>query len=326
VGADPVSEDLDLNLLRVFDALMDTGSVSAAAVRLHLSIPATSRALGRLRRAMDDPILVRAGRGLVPTPFALRSAGRVRALLEGAAELRRDKPDGDPRTWRRSFVVRINDGLSPVLAPRLISQVTREAPGVHLRFVTDDSDDPDALRTGSIDLDIGLADTPAPDVHVEELLVDRLVAVVSAQSDLGRARALTIDQVCSYPHISSGPGGWANAALDDALAQIGRVRRVVAAVPTYAVACLLALEDDVIVSIPSLLARHLEDRRVPVRWHELPLTIPGATVDQRWHRRLDADRPTRWLRHHVTSALEPLAAADHRRPTEVGARGHGEGL
>lgn len=310
-----MSDDLDLNLLRVFDALMATGSVSAAAAQLHLSIPATSRALGRLRRAMDDPILVRAGRGLVPTPFALRSAGRVRALLEGAAELRRDKPDGDPHTWRRSFVIRINDGLSPVLAPRLISRVTREAPGVRLRLVTDDSDDPEALRNGTVDLDIGLADTPAPDVHVEELLVDRFVALVSAQSELGRAHQLNVEQLCRYPHISSGRGGWAPTALDDALEQIGQVRRVVAAVPTYAVACLLALEDDVIVVIPSLLARHLEDRRVPVRWHELPLTIPGGTVDQRWHRRLDADPPTRWLRRHVTTALEQLAAADHPRPT-----------
>jgi DNA-binding transcriptional LysR family regulator len=315
LGGALVADDLDLNLLRVFDALMDTGSVSAASARLHLSVPATSRALGRLRRAMDDPILVRAGRGLVPTPFALRSAGRVRALLEAAAELRTDKPDGDPKTWRRSFAVRINDGLSAVLAPRLISQISHEAPGVHLRFVTDDSDDPEALRNGSIDLDIGLAETPAPDVHIETLLVDRLVAVVSAQSELGRARQLTVDHLCSYSHISSARSGWASEALDDALEQIGRSRRVVAAVvPTYAVACLLALEDDVIVVIPSLLARHLVDRKVPVRWHELPLALPSRTVDQRWHRRLDADRPTQWLRHHVTTALNHLAAADHHRP------------
>ncbi|GAB3909570.1 hypothetical protein GCM10029964_111340 [Kibdelosporangium lantanae] len=75
-----MSDQLDLNLLRVFDALLQDGSVTAAAERLHLSIPATSRALGRLRRAMHDPILVRAGRGMVPTPFALRTAPRVRSL------------------------------------------------------------------------------------------------------------------------------------------------------------------------------------------------------------------------------------------------------
>ena len=87
-----MADDLDLNLLRVFDALMDTGSVAQAAVRLHLSAPATSRALGRLRRAMNDPILVRAGQRLVPTPFAQRSAARVKALLDAAAGLRPAPP------------------------------------------------------------------------------------------------------------------------------------------------------------------------------------------------------------------------------------------
>lgn len=301
-----MADQFDLNLLRVFDALMDTGSVSAAAARLHLSVPATSRALGRLRRAMDDPILVRAGRGLVPTPFALRSAGPVRMLLESAADLRADKPDSDPQTWRRSFAIRVNDGLSPVLAPRLISRIASEAPAVQLRFVPDDTDHPDALRDGTIDLDIGLTDTPAPDVHVQELLADRPVAVVSANSTLGRARLLTVDQLCRLPHIVSANSGWAGQSLDDALERVGRSRRVVAVVPTYAVSALLALEDGVIAVLPCLLARHLVDRDVPVRWHELPIALPSMRVDQRWHRRLNDDRPTQWLRHHVYAALDDL--------------------
>jgi DNA-binding transcriptional LysR family regulator len=298
-----VSDNLDLNLLRVFDALMDTGSVSGAAARLHLSVPATSRALGRLRRAMDDPILVRAGRGLVPTPFALRSAGRVRALLEGAAELLTDTSEAGPHGWRRSFAVRINDGIAPVLAPRLINRIASEAPGVRLRFVPDDSDHPDALRNGSIDLDIGLAEPPAPDVKVQDLYTDRYVALVSAQSRLGRARRLTVEQLCRYPHISPARAR-AGTLLDDALEQIGRSRRIIAVVPTYAVASLLALEDDVIALVPGVLARHLVDRQVPVRWYELPLELPGVTVHLRWHRRLDGDHPSRWLRDHVAASLE----------------------
>jgi DNA-binding transcriptional LysR family regulator len=298
---DAMTDNLDLNLLRVFDALLDTGSVSGAAERLHLSVPATSRALGRLRRAMDDPIMVRAGRGLVPTPFALRSAGRVRALLEGAAELLTDTSEGEPQTWRRSFTVRLNDGLAPVLAPRLINRIANEAPGVRLRFVPDDSDHPDALRNGSIDLDIGLAEAPAPDVKVKELYTERYVAVVSAQSQLGRARRLTVEQLCRYPHISPARAR-APTLLDDALEQIGRSRRVIAVVSTHAVAALLALEDDVIALVPSVLARHLVDRHVPVRWHEIPLELPTVTVELRWHRRLDGDRPSRWLRDHIVAA------------------------
>ncbi len=304
-------EHLDLNLLRVFDALMETGSVSGAAVRLHLSVPATSRALARLRSAMDDPIMVRAGRGLVPTPFAMRSAGRVRALLEGAADLLTDTSDSDPRTWQRSFAIRVNDGLAPVLASRLITRIATEAPGVTVRYVADDSDHPDALRDGSIDLDIGLDEPPAPDINVRVLGGTRYVALVSAHSKLGRARRLTVDQLCRHPHISASHSR-ARLLVDDALAQLGRSRRIAAIVPTYAVAAMLALEDEVIALVPSFLGRHLADHGVPVRWHELPLELPSVTAHLRWHRRMDGDRPSRWLRGHVVACLKEPAAPGTR--------------
>ena len=295
---------IDLNLLRVFDALMDTGSVSGAADRLHLSVPATSRALGRLRRAMNDPILVRAGRGLVPTPFALRSVHRVRALLDGADDLLSDSAGDAPAGWRRTFAIRINDGLTPVLAPRLISRVADEAPGVAFRFVSQSSKDPDSLRDGTVDLDIGVSDTPAPDLHVKTILVDHFVAVVSAKSRLGRVRRLTVAHLSDYPHISASRRGLARGPLDDALSEVGRSRRVIATVPTYAVATLLALEEDVIALVPRVLARHMVDRGLPVRWHEIPLPMPEVRIDLRWHRRLDSDAQTRWLRDHAVTALQ----------------------
>ena len=295
------ANEIDLNLLRVFDALMETGSVSAAAEQLHLSVPAASRALGRLRRAMGDPIMVRAGRGLVPTPFAVRSAVRVRTLLDGAGELLSDATDDDPMTWRRTFVIRINDGLSPVIAPRLIDRTAVQAPGIALRFVSQSSKDPDKLRDGSVDLDVGVADTSAPDLQVRELFVDHFVALVAADSTLGRVRQLTVEHLCHYPHVSASRRGLDRGPLDDALAEIGRSRRVIATVPTYAVAALLALEDGVIALIPSLLARHLLDRRLPVRMLEVPLLLPGARIDMRWHRRLDRDPQSRWLRAQVST-------------------------
>ena len=166
-GARAMSDNLDLNLLRVFDALMDTGSVSGAAARLHLSVPATSRALGRLRREMNDPIMVRAGRGRVPTPFALRSAGRVRALLEGAAELLTHTSEGEPQTWRRSFTVRINEGVAPLLAPRLISRIANEAPGVRLVLEADD----DVVGVPDYDhVARGLAPSPAFGPKIENVM------------------------------------------------------------------------------------------------------------------------------------------------------------
>lgn len=298
---------VDLNLLRVFDALMDTGSVARAAERLHLSAPATSRALSRLRRAMNDPILVRAGRGLVPTPFAQRSAGAVKGLLEAADRLRNDPADSDPGTWRRTFAIRLNDALVPVIAPRLTRLIAGEAPGVRVRFIGQDSEEPDPLRDGSIDLDVAVGNPAPPDVHSSALFTDRFVAVVAAESALGQASGLTLDDLCGHPHVSASRRGLARGPLDDALEEVGRSRRVAAVVPSYAVGALMALEDDVICLVPRVIAAHLIERGVPLRRHEIPFDLPTAEAEMRWHRRVDDDVASRWLRRRVAEAVEGLA-------------------
>ena len=299
------AEQLDLNLLRVFDALLDTSSVSKAADRLHLSIPATSRALGRLRHAMNDPILVRAGRGMVPTPFAQRSAARVRALLNDADGLRSNTV-GDPATWRRTFTIRINDALSPFLAPRLTRLVAAQSPHVQVRFVAQQSKKVDLLRDGTLDLDVGVADPPPPDVLTSVLFTDVFVAVVSAASVLGRKPTLTLDDLCSVPHVSASRRGLDRGPLDDALERAGHTRHVAAIVPTYAVGALMALEDDMLCLIPSRLASHLQERGVPLRAHQVPVDLPVSVVQQRWHQRVDADPASLWLRDAMNTASRVL--------------------
>ncbi|WP_067498354.1 LysR family transcriptional regulator [Actinoplanes sp. TFC3] len=298
-----MADSLDLNLLRVFDALLDTGSVAEAAVRLHLSAPATSRALSRLRRAMNDPILVRAGRGLVPTPFAQRSVRTVRALLEAADGLRAESAGSDPSSWQRSFSIRVNDALTPVLASRLTRRIAGEAPGVRLRFMRQEAKEPEALRDGSLDLDVGVADPPPPDIHTSLLFTDRFVAVVAAGSELGRAPELNLDDLCRHPHISASRRGLARGPLDDALERLGRSRHVAAVVPSYAVGALMAMEDDLICLVPQVTATHLIERGVPLRYHEVPFELPTADVELRWHRRVHNDPASRWLREHVREAL-----------------------
>ncbi|OZD55628.1 LysR family transcriptional regulator [Rhodococcus sp. 06-1477-1B] len=293
---------MDLNLLRALDALLQTGSVSLAAERLHLSVPATSRALGRLRQTMNDPLLVRAGRGMVPTAFALRMAPRVRSVLDEIARLR-DPVDDDPSTWHRTFAIRINDALSPVLAPRLTRLVAARAPHVQLRFVAQESKTVALLRDGTLDLDVGVVDPGPPDVRASVLFADTFVAVVSAASKIGRMPRLDLDDLCAVPHVSASRRGLDRGPLDEALEARGRSRRVVAVVPTYAVGALMALEDDVLCLIPSVLARHLTDRGVPLRVHEVPVDLPKATVQQRWHERVDADPASSWLRAMVQHAV-----------------------
>lgn len=307
-------KDLDLNLLWVFDALMETGSVAAAADTLHLSAPATSRALSRLRRAMNDPIMVRAGRGLVPTPFALRCRAQVRALLETATQLP-TKPAESPSTWRRTFAIRINDGLTPVISSRLAGPISAEAPGVTLRFVSQDSKAPEPLRDGTLDLDLGVADPPPPDVNTQTLFVDRVVALVAADSDLGRADGLSLDDMVRYPHVSASRRGLDHGPIDDRLREAGLSRRVTSVVPNYAAAALMAMQPDLISIAPRVLAEDLVQRGMPVRWHDYPLPLPHVDVDLRWHRRLDEDPASQWLRNHILAAVEPLTTRLAQRPT-----------
>lgn len=200
------TDQLDLNLLRVLDALARTSSVSGAAGLLHLSVPATSRAIGRLRVALGDPLLVRAGRAMVLTPFASSAGARVRRLLDEVDQLGSDTV-GSPATWRRSFSVRINDALTPVIAPRLTRMVAAEAPSVQLRFVRQDSKSVDRLRDGSVDLDVGVADPGPPDVRTSVLFVDLFVAVVAASSALGHQRTISVEDLCSVPHVSASRRG-----------------------------------------------------------------------------------------------------------------------
>jgi len=302
-------EDIDLNLLRVLDAVMDAGTVTGAAERLHLSVAATSRALGRLRRAMGDPILVRAGRGFAPTPFAERSVGRVRRILHETDLLRRDT-GGEPRTWSRTFVVRINDALAPALIPRLQRAVQHEAPGVRLRFEAQESKTAEALRDGSLDLDVGIVAPSVPDVLSEMLFTDRFVAVVSAESPLGRAAHVSIDDFCAVPHVSASRRGLARGPVDDLLEASGRRREVTVVVPSYLVGALTVVGSDLACMLPWVLASHLRDNGMPLRILDLPLKLPTAPVEQRWHRRVDGDEASRWLRSTLVRVVQDVALRD----------------
>jgi len=308
-----MADSLDLNLLRVFDALMQTGSVTGAAEQLHLSPPATSRALSRLRRAMGDEIMVRAGRGLVPTPFAQRARHTVRRLLEEASQLGRDGQGTDPSGWRRIFSVRINDALVPVLAPSILACAREQATGITIRFVAEGTESPDALRDGTIDLDIGVADPILPDLHMQRLFKDDYVAVFAATSTLAKSPNLTIDQLCSMPHLTASRRGRMHGPIDTALQQWGYRRQVIASAPSMTAAAILALEDDLIVPMPSLLAGHLIAKGLPLCQRAMPFELPALDIAMQWHQRLAMDRPTQWLRNLIVAAVPPHLHGDRTR-------------
>lgn len=299
-----VSDNLDLNLLRVFDALLREGSVTGAAERLHLSIPATSRALARLRRAMDDPILVRAGRGMAPTPFALRAAPRVRSLLDEASALISADRELALAEIERTFTIRINDGVAATLSYAAVEATSAVAPGVVLRFVAQSDESAEALRDGSVDLDIGIQKATAPDIQSTVLYRERLVGIVRADSPLGSRRRPTLAQLCQHPHVSASRRGRARGPLDTALEAAGLQRHVAAVVPTFAMAALLVSAGCLVGLVPSRFAEQYSPS-LGIRWFPIPAELPEFDVSLLWHARLDADPAQRWLRDIIRSAVTP---------------------
>jgi DNA-binding transcriptional LysR family regulator len=201
VTCDPVRMARDLNLLVTLDVLLEEGSVTRAGERLALSPSAMSRALARLRRATGDPLLVRSGRGLVPTPRAIELRDRVHRLVREAEEVLRPVAELDPATLDRTFTLRVGDGFVERFGPGLVAAVGREAPGVRLRFLRRTTKDTGPLRTGGVDLETGVIDRPlTPDVLSEPLLTDRFIGVVRAGHPLTTGE-ITVARYASARHV-----------------------------------------------------------------------------------------------------------------------------
>lgn len=181
----------DLNQLFVLHAVLSENSVVRAARRLHLSPSAMSRALARVREAVGDPILVKAGRTLVPTPRATEMRERVAQVIHDAQTVLLPTTAPDLRRVVRTFTLRSSEGFVETFGPDLVTSVMKDAPGIRLRFVPRSTRDATGLREGSVDLETGVVDrTTSPELRQVPLFRDRLVAVMRAEHPL-RKRRLT---------------------------------------------------------------------------------------------------------------------------------------
>ena len=292
----------DLNLLVALDALLATESVTGAAARLGLSPPAVSRALGRLRRVTGDPLLVRAGRRLVPTPRALELRGRVGAVMRDAgAVLGRGGAAPPPRDFERTFTIRAEDVLIGEYAGRLAEAAGRTAPNARLRFVHQGDKDVEVLRTGQADLDVSAVGTTGPEIKVQHLFRDRFVAAVRAGHPLVAER-VTARRFAEHPHVSASRRGKTRGPVDDALAALGLSRRVTLVVPTASAALLAAAASDLVATVPDRTGAAVS-RVLGLVVFKLPVETPWVDVYQCWHPRFDADPEHRWLRDLVRTVV-----------------------
>ncbi|SDQ89519.1 LysR family transcriptional regulator [Quadrisphaera sp. DSM 44207] len=310
---------LDLNLLTTLDALLEEGSVSGAADRLHLSPPAMSRALGRLRRATGDEVLVRTGRTMTPTPWAVAVRAQVHALVQQAHAVLSPDRDLDPASLDRTFALRWHDAVTATVGPALLARVRERAPGVRLRFLPETSDDPDDLRHGRVDLEVH-AGSAAGGVRYETVAHDHLVVVLRAGHPAAANGELSLERYAAAEHVTVSRRGRLRDAVDDALEARGLARRVVAAAPTASAALHFVRSGDLIAAVPSTaasaLAGQADLQRLP-----LPLDLPPVPLGIAWHQRYDGDPAHAWLRDLVRTALRAASSGQGQEPPAAGGSG-----
>lgn len=284
----------DFNLLVTLDVLLAEGSVARAARRLRLSPSAMSRALARLRATMGDPLLVRVGRSLVPTPRALALREQVSQLVQTGAAVLRPTGNHSPGQIVRTFTLRTSEGFVENFGPSLIARIGEEAPGVRLRFVQKPDKDSALLRDGTVDLETGVVEKlTSPELKVQALFQDRWIGVVRKGHPLSRGK-ITPARYAAGRHISVSRYGLDKDPLDAALGSLGLERTVVVSlVGGFATALALARASDLIASVPE---RHTGKLRADLHSFALPVSLPAFTVSMLWHPRLDADPAHRWLR------------------------------
>ncbi len=307
---------INANLLVALDLLLTEESVTRAAERQGVTPSAMSHSLKALRELFDDPLLVRAGAGLVPTPLSVELRGPIRRALR---DLERAVSGGlqfDPSRAERGFVLLAPDFISTLLLPGIARSLVSEAPGidVEIRPVRRQGAalglvDAASLVEGDVDLVVAALITDLPGILSEALYPERFVCLVR-EDHPHVGEALDLETYAATPQVlitisdERTPG-----LVDHALAERGLVRRIAVRTRFFMSAALLVAETDLLLTCPHQLARYFADR-LPVRIVEPPIALPVYREYMSWHPRFDADPASRWLRGLVKRVARDAVGAD----------------
>lgn len=303
---------VDLNLLLVLDRLLEHHSVTAAARDLGLSQPATSRALGRLREALGDPLLVRVGRELVPTPRATELQESLAAALAAARRVFEPPATFDPATATGELVLAMGDEAQIALGDAIVGALARAVPRVDVRLSALSAATVEQGRRGGIDLaiapDLTALPASAGAVDLSEFVTRPLYTrqFVLAVPDALAAEAWDVDRFCAADHVmvSLEAGGW--GFVDDLLARVGRSRRVAVSVTTFPAAARMVAATRLVSTLPHEVVASL-GAGVTALPH--PLELPDLPMLLVWHPRLSRDPRHRFLREVVRAAVAARVAS-----------------
>ncbi len=287
-------ESVDLNLFLVLDHVLSEGSVARAAERLHVTSSAVSNALARLRSLLEDPLLVRNGRKLAPTPRARELAPEVAKAIEGLRAILEPKASFQPKRCTREFTIATADHIGVV--PGIVERFSRALPRATLRIVTlDHAVASDGLSSGEIDLLLGLPPMLPRDRRSEPAYTDRLVCAVRRDGPLARGK-LTLDRFLAASHVEVAlQGKYAIDYVDGVLSRLGRARSIAVSVPQFTMAASCVVGTPYVAMLPERMARQLASF-LPLALREPPLDLPPITILQVWHTRTDDDPASRLLR------------------------------
>ncbi|AFJ47834.1 LysR family transcriptional regulator [Shimwellia blattae] len=283
---------LDLNLLKTLDALLDEGSVTRAAQRLSLTQPAVSAMLTRLRDFFDDPLFIRAQRGMVPTARALALAGPVKQVLSDISVLLAPVAF-EPSESRITYTIAATDyALKAVVVP-LMAALKQQAPGIRVAVVAVDHGRLGRqLEQGEVDMALVTPQTTPEDLHSQPLYQEQYVCMMRASHPHAGDGPLSMETFCSLEHILVSGRGSFRGPTDEALAALGRSRRVGLVVNSFLVLSEMLRATDMIAVVPRRLACRQEQMAVMAP----PLDIPGFTKSMAWHERVHRDPAHQWIR------------------------------
>ena len=296
-------EQLDLNLLVVFHAVYAEGGVTRAAQKLHLTQPAISHALGRLRDLLGDPLFVRKGRTLVPTPHARDMIAPVRRALRGLEVALNQGERFDARTTERSFAIGLRSTSETILLPRLMLRLAKAAPRAKLATVSFRRHALEReLASGSLDLVLDVRLPHGETIRHQRTSLDRLVVLVRRTHPAARKQRLDLRTYLASEHVlvssrRAGPG-----LEDTALAGRGLQRLIRLRCQDYFAACRVVSEADLLLTMPARYAA-IANESFGNRVLPLPFEAPSLDLYTYWHRDLEQEPASRWLRRQVQEAF-----------------------
>lgn len=293
---------IDLNLLVVLDAIYTEGGITRAAGKLHLTQPAISHSLGRLRDLFKDELFVREGRAMVPTPLARNLIEPVRRALRGLETTLNELERFDPATTHKRFTVAVRDVFEATVLPPLLREVTRSAPQVDLHAVQVERRELESeLAAGTLDAALDVLLPLSEQVRRRKITLDRMVVVARRKHPAVR-RGLKLATYLKQDHVLVSSRRAGPALEDVELSRQGLSRRVRLRCQHYFAACRVVSQSDLVLTMPGHYAR-IANQTFGNQILPLPVDMPPLDAYLYWHANVDNEPANRWLREQLADAF-----------------------